>query len=155
PPPPVPAVPAKPVPPPPPASAIAAVVNTQNISELAVYRALVRDDSPDRARARKEILDFLIENALVDQYLVALKMNVDKKDIDDRIEQLKKDAACRKRNFHATIKQMRRTREGFHSQRECALRWENFVAQQGTDKALRDYSDKNKNMFDGSPMHAR
>ena len=150
-----PAVPPKKVPPPPPADAVAATVNGQNISELAVYRALIRDDRDDRVRVRREIIGFLVDNMLVDQYLVALKINVDKKDVDGRLEQLKKEAADEKEDFAKLLKALHLTEEEFGQQLACQLRWEKFVAQQATDKALKDFFDKNRMMFDGSQVRAR
>jgi len=145
----------KEVPPPPPADAVAATVNGQKISELAVYRALIRDDREDRARVRREILNFLVDNALVDQYLAALKINVEKKEVDDRLEQLKKEAAQEKEEFSNILKLLNLTEEEFREQLTCQLRWETFVTQQATDKALKDFFDKNRTMFDGSQVHAR
>jgi parvulin-like peptidyl-prolyl isomerase len=143
------------VPPPPQANAVAATVNGQTISELAVYRALIRDEREDRARVRREILNFLIDNVLVDQYLVALKINVDKKEVEDRVEQLKKEAAEEKQDLKDIFRGLGLTEEEFREQLTCQLRWEKFVTQQATDKALKDFFDKNRLMFDGSQVRAR
>src|SRR5207253_3015011 len=100
----------KDLPPPPPAGAVAATVNTQPIPEIAVYRAIVRSEgkNPD---VRKEILNFLIDTTLVDQYLVALKVQVEKKDVDERIEQMKKEAADQKEDFEKLLKTLFLTME--------------------------------------------
>src|SRR5262245_28601031 len=150
-----PLAPDRPVPPPPPADAVAATVNGQKISELAVYRAQIRDDRPDRDKVRKEILNFLIDNVLVDQYLTGLKIAVEKKEVDERVEQLKKEAAEQKEDFKKILEALHLTEEEFRYQLTCQVRWDKFVAQQATDKALKEFFDKNRTMFDGSQVRAR
>src|SRR4051812_16092976 len=59
---------------------IAATVNGQTIQELAVFRALQHLQPPQRAGKREEVLNFLIETALVDQYLDQLKIAAAEKD---------------------------------------------------------------------------
>ena len=65
------------VPAPPAAAAVAATVNGQDIPEMAVYRGLLREDPKNCAAARKEIVNYLVDNLLVDQYLRQLKIEVD------------------------------------------------------------------------------
>ena len=55
---------------------VAVKVNHQEIPEVAVYRALRQFPPASQEAARKEILTHLIETALVDQYLTALKVEV-------------------------------------------------------------------------------
>src|SRR6185312_13263576 len=76
--------PASVVPPGPPAApkpevrpqGVAAKVNHQEIPEVAVYRGLRQFPPSSQEAARKELLTHLIETALVDQYLTALKVDV-------------------------------------------------------------------------------
>src|SRR5947207_1243609 len=145
----------KELPPPPPAGAVAATVNTQPIPEIAVYRAVIRGDGKNPAEIRKEVLNFLIDTTLVDQYLVALKVEVEKKDIDDRIETMKKEAADQKEDFDKILKSLYLTMDELRYQITGAIRWENFVNKQATEKVLKDFFEKNQNMFDGSQVHAR
>lgn len=144
-----------PPPPPPPANAVAAVVNGQTIPELAVYRAIVQSERTNIPELRKEVLDILVDNALVDQYLQALKIDVDKKEIDESIEQLKKEAAENKEDFAKILESFKMTEEELRFHLVGTLRWDKFVAQQSTDKALHDFFAKNKNMFDGSQVQVR
>src|SRR6185437_12109384 len=50
---------------------------SQQIPEVAVYRALRQFPPTNHEIARREIVNNLIENALIDQYLIALKVNVE------------------------------------------------------------------------------
>src|SRR5262249_34198888 len=73
---PPPVVKEEPEPPPPAADAVAATVNGQAIPELAVYRGLQRVPPKHREQARKDILSYLIDNVVVEQYLTQLKVEV-------------------------------------------------------------------------------
>src|SRR5947209_20458982 len=73
----------------PPADAVAATVNGQAIPEIAVFRALQQARPADRDELRQEVVNFLIENALIDQYLDQLKVTVDAKDLDTQVEKAK------------------------------------------------------------------
>src|SRR5262249_12857784 len=64
---------------PPAPDAVAAVVNGQPIAELAVFRGLLRVKPQQRDRARGEVLNLLIDNVVVDQYLTQLKIPVEPK----------------------------------------------------------------------------
>src|SRR5262245_55348191 len=70
-------------------NAVAATVNGQPILESAVQRGLKRVPPARHAEARPEIINFLIDNALLDQYLQQMRIAVEAKDVDKRIEQMK------------------------------------------------------------------
>ncbi len=144
-----------PVPPPPPATAVAATVNGQPIPELAVYRVLIRELPQNRAQARQEVLDFLIGNALIDQYLVQLRIDVDRQIIEKRVALMREEAKKDGQDFDKIMKGLFLTEDELRYQLACALRMEKYVEQQATDKALRDLFERNKAMFDGSQMRAR
>ncbi len=152
---PSPPVPSVPVPAPPPATAVAATVNGQAIPEIAVYRAIVRENPKNAATARTEIITFLIDNALVDQYLVFQKINVDAKDVDAKIEEIKVEAKKQGPGLEQVLKSLFLTEDELRREMVCTLRWDKFVEQQATDKTLKDMFDKNPAMFDGTQMQAR
>ena len=64
------------LPPPPAANLVAATVNGQSIAEMAVFRGLLREDPKNWPTVRKDVLNYLIDNLLVDQYLTQLKIPV-------------------------------------------------------------------------------
>jgi peptidyl-prolyl cis-trans isomerase C len=147
---------APPPPPLPPAGAVAATVNAQSILELAVYRGLLPVPEDQRAKARKEILNFLVETALVDQYLEQLKVMVDPAVVDARFKDVqtmvnKNDP----KGFEGMLKKLVLTEGEVKAQIGNELRFEKFVEQQGTDKNLRAFFDSNRTMFDGTMMRAR
>src|SRR5262245_6194940 len=61
---------------------VAATVNGHQIPEVAVYRALRQFPPAHHEMARKEITSHLVENALIDQYLTAIKVNVEDKKVE-------------------------------------------------------------------------
>jgi peptidyl-prolyl cis-trans isomerase C len=136
-------------------TAVAATVNNQNIPELAVFRALQRVPPSQRAAARKDVLNFLIDTALIDQYLDQLKVAVDAKEVDTAIKQMKDEAAKFKISWEDVLKTTLVTEPELRVQITNQLRWEKFAAQYATDKAVKDYFDQNKALFDGSQVRAR
>src|SRR6516164_558131 len=73
---------------PPPADAVAAVVNGQPVMEMAVFRGSLRLRPEARDQARPEVLNYLIDNVVVDQYLMQLKIEVTAKEVDEKMQVL-------------------------------------------------------------------
>lgn len=134
---------------------IAATVNGTNIQELAVFRALQRVPQSQRDEARKDVLNFLVDTILIDQYLDQLKVAVDAKEVDAGIKQMQDEADKIKRSLGDVLKDMYLTEAELRLQITNTLRWDKFVATYATEKALKDYFDQNRNMFDGSQVRAR
>jgi peptidyl-prolyl cis-trans isomerase C len=141
--------------PPPPDNAVAATVNGRPILERAVYRALRQVPKEKRDEARKEIVNFLVENAIIDQYLEALKVTVDPKDVDAQFLKVKKEIEDNKQKFEDMLKKLYLTEAELRTQIAGQLRWDKFVDMQGKEPVLRNMFDKNKEMFDGSMVKAR
>jgi parvulin-like peptidyl-prolyl isomerase len=152
-----PVVPAPPAPavPPPPATAVAATVNGQPILELAVYRGLKRVPPAHHAEARTEILDFLIENLLIDQHLQQLGVAIDKKEVDDRLAQFREEIKKSGQTFETILKELNLGEDELRSQIAADLRWEKHINTQANDKVLRELFAASPEMFDGSLVHAR
>ena len=130
-------------------------VNGQVILELAVHRGMLRVPPQRRDEARKDVLNFLIDNAIVDQYLLQLKIAVEPKEIDDHVEKVKKEAAAEKQDFNQVLEKLMITEAELRTEMAGALRWDKFVLKYGTEKVLQDYFKANVEMFNGSRMHAR
>ena len=142
--------------PPPARDVVAARVNGQAIHELAVYRGLMMRVEPKlREERRKEVLNYLIDNTIVDQYLLQLKIQVDGKDVDAHLLKIKKEAIDEKKDFKRLLDELMITEDELRNELTGALRWDKFVLQQGTEKALNDFFKANPSMFNGSQVHAR
>jgi parvulin-like peptidyl-prolyl isomerase len=135
----------------------AATVNGQAIPEKAVYRALRQFPDAHRELARKEILTHLIENALIDQYLTALKVVVEDKKVDDLIVMLKKELAEAKppKDYTKELEAMLLTEGEFRTEAHAHMKWEKFVDDQSKPEALKQLFDSSPDVFDGTMVRAR
>ena len=133
----------------------AAKVNGQDISEVAVYRALRQFPDQHKEMARKEILAHLIENALIDQYLIALKVDVPEKDVDKLIGELKDELTKAKKDYKKELEVMMLTEAEFRAEVAAQMKWEEFVKKQSTDAALKQLFDSSPDVFDGTMVRAR
>jgi parvulin-like peptidyl-prolyl isomerase len=143
------------LPPPPPATAVAATVNGQPIPELAVYRAFLHEPAGYNAENRKEMLNHLIDNVLVDQYLYQLKVEAPQKLVDERFAQIDAEAKKSQQNLKEMLAKMFLSEEDLRRELIGAVRWEKFLSRQADDKVLKDLFDKNPAMFNGSTVSAR
>jgi parvulin-like peptidyl-prolyl isomerase len=140
---------------PPPADAIAAVVNGESIPELAVFRGLLHVNPQFRDKARPEMVNYLIDNLVVDQYLRQLKIEIAPKEVEEHVQKIKDEAKKANQEFAVMLKKLYLTEDDLRRELIGALKWDKFVLQQGTDKVLRDLFDKNLDMFNGATVQAR
>jgi peptidyl-prolyl cis-trans isomerase C len=155
PPPPAPPPAPPPVPPPPAPNVIAATVNGQPIPEVAVYRAGVRFPPDRRDEARREVLNFLIDNALIDQFLVAQKVAFDPKEVEARMKEIKDEAKKEGQEFDKLLRNLFLTEADMREQIACTLRMDKYFGDQAGEKALRELFDGNRTIFDGSQRRVR
>lgn len=134
---------------------IAATVNGQPIPEVAVYRALRQFPPTHQDAARKEIVSHLVENLLIDQYLGALKVTIEDKEVDALIAELKADLEKEKKEMAKELEGMMLTEAEFRTEVSAQMRWEKFVKQQGNDDALKQLHAANPDVFDGTLVRAR
>jgi parvulin-like peptidyl-prolyl isomerase len=127
---------------------------------VAVQRGLKRVPAARQAEARPAILDFLVDNLLIDQYLVQLNVAVDAKEVDAKLEQVRAD--IRKmitgrpgQSYEKVLEDLMLTEAELKSQITADLRWDKYASQQASDKALHDFFDANKEIFDGTMVRAR
>jgi peptidyl-prolyl cis-trans isomerase C len=134
---------------------VAATVNGQEIPEVAVWRALRQFPATEHTAARKEILNHLVENALIDQYLNALKVTVEPAEVDKLIAELKAELQKAMKDYAKELEGMMLTEAEFRSEVAAQMKWDKFLKQQGTDQALKAFFDKRPDIFDGSLVRAR
>ncbi len=136
---------------------VAATVNNIPIQEVEVYRALRQLPPHTWEMARKEILAHLIEYALVDQYLNAIKMSATQKEVDDTIEEIRKELASAKppKDYTHELANMMLTDKEFREEVAKQLKWERFFKQQATDAELKKTFDTSPDVFDGTLVRAR
>ncbi len=132
----------------------AAKVNGQDIPEVAVWRALRQFSKEEQDVARKEILSHLTENALIDQYLTALKVEVPAADVDKLIGELKDELKKVQKDYGKELEQMMLTEGEFRSEVMAQMKWDKFLKDRATDAELKKMFDAAPSMFDGSMVRA-
>jgi peptidyl-prolyl cis-trans isomerase C len=138
-----------------PAPVPAATVNGQPITELAVQRGLKRIPPEKQAAARGEIVQFLVDNLVVDQYLAQLYPDAPQQEIEKRVEQVRADIKKEGQSFEKVLQELSLTEDELRTQVASEMRWEKYTGEQATEKVLRDYFQANAEMFDGTLVRAR
>lgn len=140
------------------AKGVAATVNGQPVPERALQAALKGVPADKVAEARADILNHFIDNMLIDQHLVQLRVEVPKADVDKSVAQVKEQLAksgAQGLTFEKWLESMMLTEEEMRRHIAAELRWEKYIKEQVTDQVLRDYFTKNSDMFDGTMVRAR
>jgi peptidyl-prolyl cis-trans isomerase C len=138
-----------------PAAAAAATVNGYVIPEAAVQRALERWPVNKRAEARPELLNYLIDNVLVEQYLVQQGVKVEPAEVDKRIGEMKTELAKQNRDLTKMLQEMKVSEAELREQTAADMRWDKYASERATDAALKQLFDSEKVMFDGTAVRAR
>ncbi len=133
----------------------AATVNGQPIPEKAVQRGLLRAPPEKQAEARAQVLDYLIDNVVLDQHLLQLGIDVPKAEVDARLQQIREEIQKNGHTFEAALKELMLSEEELRTQLIAELRWDKYAGERATDKALRELFDKNVEIFDGTMVRAR
>src|SRR5262249_47999494 len=76
-----------------------ATVNGQAISRKAIFRALKRVPPGKQAEERFRVLNFLIDNVLIDQEMVRMAIQVETKGVDARVNDIKAEIKKNKKDF--------------------------------------------------------
>jgi peptidyl-prolyl cis-trans isomerase C len=137
------------------AAPAAATVNGYVIPETAVQRALERLPPARRAEARPELINYLIDNVLVEQHLVQQGVKVEPAEVDKRIEEMKSELAKQNRDLMKMLQEMKVSVPELREQTAADLRWDRYASSQATDSALKQMFETDKVMFDGTTVRAR
>jgi peptidyl-prolyl cis-trans isomerase C len=135
--------------------AVAATVNGQPVLEEVVQRGLDTVPAARRAEVRGERLNVLIDDLLLEQYLQQLMVSVDDKEVEKRIEEIRGEMKKRKQDFDKMLKEWKVTEAELRQHILFELRWEKFIDSRANDKILQDLFAANREVFDGTQVHAR
>ena len=133
---------------------VAAKVNGQEIPEVAVWRALRQFPAEERIEARKEILNHLTENLMIDQYLNALKVDVPQKEVEELVTKLTGELKKSGKDYTKELEMMLLTEAEFRAEAYAQMKWDKFLAEQSSDAKLKEMFSKAPTMFDGSMVRA-
>jgi parvulin-like peptidyl-prolyl isomerase len=134
---------------------VAATVNGQPIPEDVVQRGLEAVPAAKRDEVRGERLNRFIDDVLIDQYLQQLTVNVEAKEVDKRIDEMRTELKSRKQDFDKTLQEWKITEAELRKHVTAELRFEKFVDERATDKVLKELFDSGREVFDGTMVHAR
>jgi peptidyl-prolyl cis-trans isomerase C len=137
------------------ANTVAAVVDGESIPEIAVQRALKRVPPARQAEARPEILTFLVENALIDHYLVKIPVAIEQKEIEAKMALIQAEIKKEGSSFDKVMQDLMLTEKDLRDKIAAEIRWDKFADAQATDKALHELFDQHREMFDGTSVSAR
>jgi parvulin-like peptidyl-prolyl isomerase len=140
-----------------PAMGNAATVNGQPIPEAAVQRALRSITDPEqRAQARSRVLNSLLDQAVLDQHLIQLGVEVPKAEVDARLNEVKDEIKKKSgKTFEEALKKLALTEPELRDQLGALLRWEKYAASKATDQELKQLFDREPEIFDGTMVRAR
>jgi peptidyl-prolyl cis-trans isomerase C len=136
-------------------TAVAATVGDVAIPESAVQRSLKRFPPDKMQDARVEVLNFLIENALVDKYLGQKIFTVDPAEIDAKLKQATDEVKKNGSSMDKLLQELSLTEAELRNQISAQIRWDKFATSQATDENLKRFFETHQDMFDGSVVHAR
>lgn len=141
--------------PPPIPNTVAATVNGQAIMEVAVQRGLRRWPAESQAQVRGEIINYLVDKTLVDQYLAQQRIAVSNEDVEAKMKLIRDEIAKQGTSVDKVMKELYLSDAELRVEIAGQLRWEKLLGDQATDKVLREMFDSNKEMFDYSQVRAR
>jgi peptidyl-prolyl cis-trans isomerase C len=136
-------------------TAVAATVNGQPIYELAVQRGLDRVPPAKRAQARPELINYLVDNLLIEQHLKQLGVAVDKAEVDKRVAEMRAELKKAGRDFDKMLAEIKVSEAELREHIAADLRWYKHASAQATDKVLKELFASSKDMFDGTTVRAR
>jgi peptidyl-prolyl cis-trans isomerase C len=135
--------------------AVAARVNGQPIAEASVNRGLKRLPAARQAQARADIIDYLVANVLIDQFLLQRSVEVTPAETATKVDQLREELKKAGKVFEKALQEMGLSEEELKKEVAADLRWEKYSTAQATDVILKDIFAKNVEMFDGTLVRAR
>ena len=150
-----PPAPAQTAPTPAPANAVAATVDGKPILEAIVLRSLQRVPAAKQTEARPQIVEFLIDQILLDQYMLEQKIAVDPKEVEKGIDEMKTELQKQKKEFGKVLEDEKITEAELREHIAADIRWGKFADERATDKVLKELFEARKYLFDGSMVRAR
>lgn len=134
---------------------VVAVANGASINQLALDRALERFPEEKRAEMRQEVLNFLVDNILIEQYLVQIKIDVTQQELAQRFNAMTEEAKKEGKEFAKILEELKLGEAELRQNLVAEIRWEKFLDKQATPAVMKQMFDTNKEVFDGTTVRAR
>lgn len=136
-------------------TAVAATVNGEAIYEQAVQRALERVPPARRTEERPRLVNYLVDNLLIDQSLRAAGYKVEDSEVEKRISDMRAELKKVGKEFDKMLGELQVSEKELRHHIAADLRWYKYASAQATDKVLQDMFTSSKDMFDGTAVRAR
>ena len=152
-------------------NSVAVRVNGEAISEREVLAAIISlnggntGDSKEGGKNQKQPLSsetdsdlrdqaiqMIVDRRLIEQFVKKQSSNVDKKEVDEVIDRVKKSVQSTGESFDDYLKEQGQTESDLRLRVTGMLRWKKYVTQEATDEALKEYFQKNVKHFDGTQV---
>ena len=146
--------------PPPPVEKVVATVGDQKITNIEVdnmVRSQLRGQPvpPEvMGNLRKAILESMIQNKLVTQFVASKKIEAEPAKIEETIEQIKKQVADAGTDLPTVLKDQGMTEEDLREQLASQLAVEKYAKSEVTDQKAEEYFKAHKKEFDGTQVKA-
>jgi peptidyl-prolyl cis-trans isomerase C len=137
------------------ARSVAVTVNGEPILEGAIQRALRRLPPDRHAESREPVLNLLVENTLIEQFLSQSGIKVDPAEVDKKLKEMKDEIVKEKLDYAKVLQEMEITEAELKKELGSFIRWEKYCDGQAHDKVLKDLFASSKEMFDGSAVRVR
>ncbi len=114
-----------------------------------------KDISEDKIKVyRKHVLNYLINDTLVSQFLDEQKIVADEKKVDSHIAEIRKHREAKGQTLETFLKEMGVDEKRMRSDIREIHRWMQYVEIRATNKALQGYFEANLAAFDNSEVRA-
>jgi parvulin-like peptidyl-prolyl isomerase len=135
---------------------VVAVVNGEQVmlSELLGRLNELNVIPEKREEVAAGVLDGIIDNALLVQFLAAQKVAYDTKAVDAQIAEAKAEYEKEGIKFADGLAQLGLTEQKLRASVIAEVRWQNYLTKNVTDKQLADYFAKYPEYFDGTEVRA-
>ena len=140
----------------PPRDEVAALVNGERImlSELLARLAELEIPPEQREEMAPHVLDGLIDNAVLVQFLAGQKLGYDKKSVDAEIDAMRKEVEKEGGKFVESLAHYGMTEQKLRANLIAQSQWQTYLKQKLSDKELADYLAKHREFFDASEVRA-
>lgn len=132
-------------------------VNDQPLTEadLQVHFLTRRIPPEVQDEMRKPMLEQLIDQRLLEAFLVNRKAEPDPAELDRQLQLIRQVVGRAAENPDAVLARLGYTDEALRRQLSLPLAWKTHISRVVTDQQLRDYFAKHRAELDGTQVHAR
>jgi len=133
------------------------VVNGQKITEADLTRFYMTRKVPEdqRAKARERILEELIDNRLIQQFLASRDTKASKQELDAQVNRIRDAAKQRGSDPDKVLSELGYTPETLREEFAFPIAWQHHVDRVVSAARLKEYFEEHRAEFDGTRVRSR